>query len=258
VIIFTVLTFASLFLRFSAVFALKRRLRVDDYLVLVAFFQPLILVHLLALNHNLGVPYAKIAPEDASIQHKSQYSTGITWTIATVTCKMAVLWLYLAIFTMGKMRIVVYIFMGLCVAYAITFIPIFMAACNPPSAAWDLDPMVALAKCRPIQQQEYASVSVNMFLDLSIVILPLPQIWKLQMAPSKKLFASFMFSFGLVIVGIMAWRIQTTVEFTKTFEWSQNLVKVALQSHLEVWLVIMAANLPTVAPLFTKVINPAM
>lgn len=42
----------------------------------------------------------------------------------------------------------------------------------------------------------------------------------------------------------MAWRIYTTYESTKTTDWSYLIVTTALQSHLELWLGILAANLP--------------
>ena len=87
-----------------------------------------------------------------------------------------------------------YTMMGICVSYAIAFIPIFMTQCDPPAAAWN----PSLGHCRPIQRQEYASVSISMALDLIIVILPLPTIWALQMPLRRKIGVSFMFSLGLL------------------------------------------------------------
>ncbi|KAF2180459.1 hypothetical protein K469DRAFT_592708 [Zopfia rhizophila CBS 207.26] len=260
VIIFTILTLSTIVLRFCALRIVRRKLRVDDVLVLIAFGSLLGMQGAFwwTIPHNLGASVLEIDPHDASIQHRAQYSTGVTWTVATCSCKVAVLWMYLSLFPLGRPRYAVYTVMGLTVAYAIAFMPIFLTACNPPSAQWALDPIVQLAKCRPIQRQEFASVSINMALDLAVVLLPLPQVWGLRMPVKKKLFVSGMFSVGLLVVGIMAWRIQTTVESMKSIEWSYFLVTIALQSFLEVWLGLMAANLPVMAPVFTKVITPAV
>lgn len=84
--------------------------------------------------------------------------------------------------------------MGVCLAYIITFIPIFMTQCKPLEASWT----PTLGHCRPIEHEEYASVSVNMVLDLILVLLPLPTLWALQMPVGKKIFVSFMFSLGLL------------------------------------------------------------
>ena len=56
----------------------------------------------------------------------------------------------------------------------------------------------------------------------------------------------------------MAWRIQSTVASTADPDWNYTLYITALQSHLELWLGIIAANLPTLAPLFNKFIKPAI
>ncbi len=88
--------------------------------------------------------------------------------------------------------------MGVTVSYAFIFIPIFFTQCKPVHAAWD--PVLSLTKCRPITQQEFASVAINMALDLAVVVLPLPVVWSLRMPTRKKIAVSLMFSLGLVWV----------------------------------------------------------
>lgn len=56
----------------------------------------------------------------------------------------------------------------------------------------------------------------------------------------------------------MCWRIQTTVESTKTQDWSYIYTTTVLQSHLEIWLGIIAANLPMMSPLLTKLVMPSI
>lgn len=60
------------------------------------------------------------------------------------------------------------------------------------------------------------------------------------------------------VVGVSAWRISTIVESTKTLDWSYILLTTALQSHLELWLGIIAANLPMMNPVLTKLGTPVM
>ena len=105
--------------------------------------------------------------------------------------------MYLFIFPPSNVRYAIYAIMFCSVGFAIAFIPIFMTICDPPSALWNLDPMVAFTHCHPIQRQEYASVAANMALDLAVVIVPLPAVWKLQMPVDKKVKVSLMFSLGL-------------------------------------------------------------
>ena len=60
------------------------------------------------------------------------------------------------------------------------------------------------------------------------------------------------------IVAIMSWRIQSTVVLSKDPDWNYGLYITALQSQLEIWLGIVAANLPTLAPLISRFITPAI
>ena len=66
------------------------------------------------------------------------------------------------------------------------------------------------------------------------------------------------FSLCFSIVAIMAWRIQSTVARATDLDWNYNLYTTALQSQLELWLGIIAANLPTLAPLISRFIKPAL
>lgn len=127
-----------------------------------------------------------------------EYSASITWTLATCSCKLAVLWMYKHIFPARPVKIAVYTLIGLEVSFMIAFLPIFLTICNPPSAFWSLDATEQAAKCHPIQRQQYASVITNMVLDLAVVILPLPEIWKLRLPTSKKVFITFMFGLGIM------------------------------------------------------------
>ncbi|ORY10763.1 hypothetical protein BCR34DRAFT_470403, partial [Clohesyomyces aquaticus] len=169
--------------------------------------------------------------------------------------KLAVLDMYLHIFPPGRVRVAIYTAMGLNAAYAVVFLPLFLTICIPTSAFWSLDPVVHRNKCRSKHSQEYRLLpllAANMVLDLAVVLIPLPSIWQLQLPPQKKLFVTLMFSIGLVVVGVMAWRVHTTLLYIRTLDWSYVLGTLALQTHLELWLGILAANLPLMGPLFTK------
>ena len=55
----------------------------------------------------------------------------------------------------------------------------------------------------------------------------------------------------------MAWRIQSTVRTTKSLDPLYDTYFIVLQSHLEIWLGITGASLPTLAPIASVVIYPA-
>lgn len=148
-----------------------------------------------AIRHGLGAMSTQLSLDDISINMKLYLSAGVTWTFATVSCKVAMLWLYREIFTLRWFRVLIDVSIATNIAYMFVFIPIFMTVCRPISSAWD--PVLSQTDCQPSTRQEFASVGVNMFLDLAIVLLPLPVIWQLRMPVRKKVVVSAMVSLGL-------------------------------------------------------------
>ncbi|KAF2841055.1 hypothetical protein M501DRAFT_1002156 [Patellaria atrata CBS 101060] len=208
------------------------------------------------ISHGLGAHLATMEHHEIQAQLKLLLSAIVTWTLATTLCKLAVMWLYTQIFTTRRFRQVTYIAMGFIALFPIIYIPVGLTNCQPIDAFWSLDPAYNAANCGPLINLEYGTVATNMFLDLMVVCFPIPMVWKLQMPTRKKFFVSGMFSIGLIIVAIMVWRIVFTYQTRHDTDFNYNLYYISLQSNLELWLGIMAANLPTLAPLYTRYIMP--
>lgn len=177
------------------------------------------------------------------------------------------------------------------IAFGISFFVVFMTQCHPVSFIWNPVPGGA---CRDLTYQEYASVSVNMAIDLAIFILPLPVLWTLQMTTRNKVYVTIMLSFGLMSVrtqshvmkpmmcslflklevvnipdekastdmtcsstiAVMAWRIQATYESTKNPDFVYTLATIGLISGLELWLGIIVACMPTIPPVIQAYVRP--
>ncbi|KAL8996991.1 MAG: hypothetical protein Q9169_003642 [Polycauliona sp. 2 TL-2023] len=146
--------------------------------------------------NGLGAHADQLDAAQSTVQIKLLLSATWTWTIATVSCKLAILSFYNVIFTFRRFRILSYALMGACLSYVLMFIPIFMTQCRPIAAAWN----PSLGQCKPIERQEFASVSINMVLDLMIVVLPMPTLWSLQMPRRRKALLSIVFGLGLFSV----------------------------------------------------------
>jgi hypothetical protein len=54
----------------------------------------------------------------------------------------------------------------------------------------------------------------------------------------------------------MAWRIQSTVQATTSSDFTYDYYFTVLQVHLEIWLGIIGASLPTLAPIASKLVVP--
>lgn len=122
-------------------------------------------------------------------------AANVCWLLGTVFNKLSVLWLYRRIFkTPAFLKWSMGLFL-MVVAFGVAFFTLFMTQCQPVSNLWNPVPG---GTCRDLTYQEYASVSVNMAIDLAIFFLPLPVLWTLQMTTRNKIFVTIMLSFGLM------------------------------------------------------------
>jgi hypothetical protein len=124
-----------------------------------------------------------------------QVPCAITWLVATVCAKMSMLFLYTRIFSVAHFRKSSYAVMVVVVGYFITFMALFMTNCVPLYHLWHPVPG---GWCREVTIEEYTSVAFNLVIDLAIVILPMPALWRLQMPLRNKVYVSIMFSIGLM------------------------------------------------------------
>lgn len=123
--------------------------------------------------------------------------TGIAWLVATVCCKLSILWFYTCIFTTKRFKLAARILMFIAAGYGISFFFMFLTNCRPVSHSWAPKPG---GHCKSVTVEEITSVSVNMVIDTLIVILPMRPLWKLQMATRKKIGLSILFGLGILYV----------------------------------------------------------
>lgn len=123
----------------------------------------------------------------------------LQWTIGTATFKLSVLSLYNRIFSVPVFKRLSYGVMGLTVAYCISFLVVFLTTCTPDiSQLWNPRPD---GHCRDLNIGQLGSVSTNLGIDLIIIALPMPFLWRLNMRFRHKLFITVAFSLSFVYVG---------------------------------------------------------
>lgn len=119
----------------------------------------------------------------------------VCWTIATVLVKLAILSLYTRIFSTRNFRRWAWFIMALVICFGITYFGFALTTCIPLSELWQ---PVAGGHCRDLVAQEIGSMVPNLFLDVCVLVLPMPWLWKLQMPLKNKLWITLMFSLGIV------------------------------------------------------------
>lgn len=125
--------------------------------------------------------------------------------LATCAVKLSVLILYLRVFggSLPWMRITCVVGIILLLGYHISFAIAFGAMCGPnPKAGCQVAMLMAFVsdKCTRSRVLLLLMGVGNSFIDLILLLLPLPVIWKLQMPLRRKVQTSAVFLIGISCV----------------------------------------------------------
>lgn len=102
--------------------------------------------------------------------------------------------LYIEIFAKKVFRLWAYGFVAIVTAFWIGIIITILASCRPIRAKWHPE---MPATYDDVCTEELAAAAISMFLDVLIVAVPLPIVWKLQMPLRKRVGVSVTFGLGL-------------------------------------------------------------
>ncbi|KAI3327041.1 hypothetical protein HD806DRAFT_520044 [Xylariaceae sp. AK1471] len=253
-LVFIAICLIFLLLRFWSACYARRRIYADDIFVVLSFANVVALASVAswAVFSGLGKHIWELSPSQLVIQIKLLLISELTYLMATAFVKFSVLWLYNRIYTTPVFRRWCYGLMAFDIAYMISFLPLYLTNCVPLSQLWHPVPG---GWCRDPAIGDNATIAVNLILDVAILVLPMPVLWRLQMSVRDKITITAMFSIGIVTIGVMVWRLIVTLRTRSSPDWTETLCRVGLISSLEVYLGIIAACIPTLGPLFNACVK---
>ncbi|KAI1203455.1 hypothetical protein F5X97DRAFT_330143 [Nemania serpens] len=254
-IVFTVLCLIFLGLRFWSARFSRRKLYVDDYAAVLAFVSKsgLTGAQFWGTFNGLGKHITELSLSELTVQVKILLISEFTYLLGTAFVKLSMLFLYHRIYTTPTFRRWCYVVIALDVIYVVSFIPLFLTNCIPLSQYWDPKPT---GWCRDTLIGDNATVAVNLVLDVLVLALPLPVLWRLQMSIRDKLTVTAMFGFGFVTIALVFWRLVVTQQTRESADWTATLCLVGIIASLEVYLGIIAICIPTLGPLFNAYVKP--
>ncbi|KAH6666341.1 hypothetical protein B0J14DRAFT_604668 [Halenospora varia] len=189
-------------MRFRARHIQKTQLMFDDWLCLVALiltwaFQGVNLAAVFA--GGAGLPIATVMAIDPSAfttYLKIILVNFSLWVVAVSVVQLSILFFYIRLFGVNDIfRWACYIFVFMITAFGIAGFFSEVFSCTPVSHSWD-----PLGPGTCVEAKPYCSSIgiIHVIFDFGIVILPMPLIWKLQLAFRSKVILSFLLCLGLV------------------------------------------------------------
>ncbi|KAI2465393.1 hypothetical protein F4781DRAFT_435427 [Annulohypoxylon bovei var. microspora] len=232
------------------------RLQFDDWIVVVAlvFDHAQLIDEGIMVKYGLGINGETVMatyPGGVSNFLRAFFFVQLIYSCLSPLAKISLLALYYRTFFVSRtMRISVWIMTVLLVSWGISVFVTSIFTCNPIHGFWDLS---IGAKCIDSALFFEAITVPNILLDLGTVVLPIREVWKLQMGRDRKLALTAIFTVGSVVVLAAIARLITVKVYQPaggSLNTTQALVPALLATSFEVNFAIFGACLPPIIPLW--------
>ncbi|KAJ4296418.1 hypothetical protein N0V90_006463 [Kalmusia sp. IMI 367209] len=211
---------------------------------------------IVAAGLGFGRDMWSIAPDNITSSLKWLYVAYFMYMVTEALCQLSILAFYLRIMTDRKLRLTVWVLIGLVTCFGLgnTFAMIFQ--CKPIPFFWDGWRGEMAGSC-PVDVRLFGFIrgAVEIFLDLAILSLPLPMLAKLKMSKKKKLQIMSMFCVGFIITVVSCLRLWAFVRFAQTqnptYDNTSGLYWCATESNLFT----VVACMPAIHAIFHKALR---
>ncbi|KAE8453898.1 hypothetical protein EG329_007674 [Mollisiaceae sp. DMI_Dod_QoI] len=268
----TTFTLATIFVvaRLVSRFGILRSRTADDWVMILAWFIAFGLSFSIDYGaarglgrHDIDIPDSWLAP-----LRRSEYAFTILYNPALMATKTSILIFYLRMSknTQSILRIASYVTLAVVniAGVVLTFLNAFQ--CSPVAAAYN--PSETANQCISITTLYLCSAPVNIITDLAILVLPIPVLTGMRLPQRQKTILVFTFALGIFVTIVDVVRIyylQQAVDnqivahhqFGTGTDFAWNASTALMWSAVEVNVGIICACIPTLKPLFKRIL-PSM
>ncbi|ELQ34429.1 hypothetical protein OOU_Y34scaffold00766g8 [Pyricularia oryzae Y34] len=204
-----------------------------------------------ATNLGFGQHLWNVYPGNTEEMLKLFHVVQNFYIVIQVSAKLSLVLLYWRIFPTRWFRVALRCSIVWLVVHGLGFILFVNFQCNPMAAVWDRS--IEDAKCLSLNGIAWAGGASAIFEDVVILLLPIPEVMKLQLTLQKKIAVYMMFAVGSFACLTSIIRLKYVHLFGNTKDESWENVDVLIWSIMEVSVAVVCACLPALRPLFLKV-----
>ncbi|KAF9889616.1 hypothetical protein FE257_007124 [Aspergillus nanangensis] len=226
---------------------------IDDYIVMVSlvFVNGFSALAYTITYYGLGRHQNEVPIPDLLIWLKIYYAALCSYLVVAMTVKISLTTFIMRIFPQTYVKRIGLSMIAFIVAFTISGEFVLAFQCKPVKAFWDKTILTATCLSADAMFAITMYQGVLMFVcDLIILGLPVPSIWRLNMALKKRLLVLFLFSFGFV-ASIAALVRFSTLAYTKdstdmTYSAASSLIWMEVEFNMG----LLAGSLSSVRQLF--------
>ncbi|CZR52764.1 related to integral membrane protein [Phialocephala subalpina] len=244
--IFCILAEACIIVRIWSKLQLLHKLYTDDWVIILsgAAVIPFWYLLIAIIDLGLGLNMWDTNLDDLDQFFKLFWAEEIVYLNMLAITKVALLLFLLNIFPSQSFRAVCWTVGALTVGIALSFTMATIFSCSPIPHFWTRwQGAVSVGTCNNLNLQTYIAAAINIVQDFTILCLPLPQLYKLQVSTKRKIQLFLMFSVGLFVSIISIIRLKTLVTYGKDY------VNLVIWSIIEPTVAIVCACMPGIRQL---------
>ncbi|KAI0110723.1 hypothetical protein GGR51DRAFT_557721 [Nemania sp. FL0031] len=237
--------------RVLAIYKRGAKLKTHDYLVFLSFLALtgyISDVSVGVVHGGYGQHVIELNPRAVETGLKAFWISEWFWATGVASFRLAIILLYIELFQTRMFRLVATLTASIVFLYWTACIITISVLCLPVEFNWNRS---LNGTCGDVLAIEIFSGAFNMAVDIWVVFLPLPTIWKLRLAPHKKLTIWSSFALGFGTAGVNLGRLIQTVQCPVT-----DLTYCSLTSSIlvtaEITGGILVASMPTFGVLLFK------
>ncbi|OBT53330.1 hypothetical protein VE04_05471 [Pseudogymnoascus sp. 24MN13] len=220
----------------------------DDIWVFISWIGSLVhtLLNCSITFYGIGRHFTVQLPQDAVRVLVISYATRLLYQCILATTKIAILTLYLRIFTDARSQCMVYGMISFVVLYTIPCLLLLIFECTPFYDSWN--PYKFPQTCINLTIQVYMSAGFNIFLDLLMVAFAVPRVLPLKLPRLQKtgLIAIASLSSLVVISSVVRLIRISTLNTSKDLPWDSY--DFTTWSSIEVNIGLFCATAPAIKP----------
>ncbi|RFU29338.1 hypothetical protein B7463_g7012, partial [Scytalidium lignicola] len=214
-------------------------------LALVAGWYLMVMGFVIAmLKCGMGIHAVHVEINDIITMAKLLLIAEILYALNLVWTKLSLLLMFYRIFHVPHFKRWSYIIGSFVIAWAICVIFLFIFICVPVQKLWYPD---LPGHCINQVGTWIANAAATIITDLAILILPIPQLWKLKLHRSEKIALTCAFSLGFFVVFASAYRFSVLFSYSSK-DPSYTLARTVGWTAIEMSAGITSACLPTIRP----------
>ncbi|KAH7121365.1 hypothetical protein EDB81DRAFT_913512 [Dactylonectria macrodidyma] len=228
------------------------RLWLDDWMTVVAtvILAALIGVVVTVTKLGFGLHYWNVDVTHAVPILKMMYVSEILYIVIQVAAKGSLLAFYARIFPNRKFQIAVWVGAAFLVGHGILFLGLVIFECRPVAAIWDRS---LERQCLDLTKIALAGAALAIFEDIAFLIMPIPEILKLQLSTRKRIALLLVFSVGSFACITSMVRLKTVLIFGKSQDQTWDYVDGIIWSVVELSCALACAGLPALWPLIKSI-----